>query len=79
MSIMFLSFKVLELRQAIAAVIISLIEENGPGKSQVAKVIIFLVSMATHLFENPDMLEVVKHCLVSEKKRNEISLIFMSF
>ncbi|KAK3085572.1 hypothetical protein FSP39_005468 [Pinctada imbricata] len=29
--------KVLDLRQAIAAVVISLIEENGPGKSQVAK------------------------------------------
>nr|XP_022341734.1 inositol 1,4,5-trisphosphate receptor type 2-like isoform X7 [Crassostrea virginica] len=29
--------KILELRQAIASVIISLIEENGPGKSQVAK------------------------------------------
>ncbi|XP_062618413.1 inositol 1,4,5-trisphosphate receptor type 1-like [Saccostrea cucullata] len=29
--------KILELRHAIASVIISLIEENGPGKSQVAK------------------------------------------
>lgn len=30
--------QILELREAISSLIISLIEENGPGNSQVAKV-----------------------------------------